>query len=150
MIYGIGNDIIEIERIEKAISKEGFKKKVYTDLELENLSKKGNRAESYAGIFSAKEAISKALGTGVRDFSLLDIEILSDDLGKPYVKVSKKLDELIKKKLNIRNEVMNKVAFQTLKNEYEDISKFKNYYEIQISISHSRMYATAVAIIFKV
>lgn len=146
MIYGIGNDIIEIERIEKAISKDGFKRKVYTDLELENLSKKGNRAESFAGIFSAKEAISKALGTGVRDFSLLDIEILSDDLGKPYVKVTKKLDELIKKKLNIRNEIIDEVAFQN----FEINSKLKKYYEIQVSISHSKMYATAVAIILKI
>lgn len=146
MIYGIGNDIIEIERIEKAISKEGFKKKVYTDLELENLSKKGNRAESYAGIFSAKEAISKALGTGVRDFSLLDIEILSDDFGKPYVKVSKKLDELMKRKLNIKNKLVDEKVFH----DFEISSELENYYEIQISISHSKKYATAVAIIFKV
>jgi len=63
MIVGIGNDIIEIERIEKAISKEGFKDKIYTQRELENIEKRGNRTETYAGIFSAKEAISKAIGT---------------------------------------------------------------------------------------
>lgn len=66
MIVGIGNDIIEIERVEKAISKEGFIAKVYTQREIENIVKRGNRAETYAGIFSAKEAISKAIGTGVR------------------------------------------------------------------------------------
>ena len=76
MIVGIGNDIIEIERIEKAISKEGFKAKVFTQREIENIVKRGNRAETYAGIFSAKEAISKAIGTGVREFSLTDLEIL--------------------------------------------------------------------------
>ena len=43
MIIGIGNDIIEIERIEKAISKEGFKNKIYTQKELENIQKRGNR-----------------------------------------------------------------------------------------------------------
>ena len=122
MIVGIGNDIIEIERIEKAILKEGFKNKVYTERELENIEKRGNRTETYAGIFSAKEAISKAIGTGVREFSLTDLEILNDDLGKPYVVVSEKLDKILKTK--------------------------KEDYQIEISISHSKKYATAMAIIF--
>lgn len=122
MILGIGNDIIEIERVEKAILKEGFKNKVYTQKELENIEKRGNRTETYAGIFSAKEAISKAIGTGVREFSLTDLEILNDDLGKPYVVVSEKLNKI-------------------LKNKKED-------YQIEISISHSKKYATAMAIIF--
>ena len=121
MIVGIGNDIIEIERIEKAISKEGFKNKVYTQRELKNIEKRGNRTETYAGIFSAKEAISKAIGTGVREFSLTDLEILNDNLGKPYVVVSEKLDKILKTK--------------------------KEDYQIEISISHSRKYATAMAII---
>ena len=121
MIVGIGNDIIEIERIEKAILKEGFKNKVYTERELENIEKRGNRTETYAGIFSAKEAISKAIGTGVREFSLIDLEILNDDLGKPYVVVSEKLDKILKNK--------------------------KENYQIEISISHSKKYATAMAII---
>ena len=121
MIVGIGNDIIEIERIEKAISKESFKNKVYTQRELENIEKRGDRVETYAGIFSAKEAISKAIGTGVREFSLTDLEILNDDLGKPYVIVSEKLDKIIKNK--------------------------KEDYQIEISISHSKKYAIAMAII---
>ena len=121
MIVGIGNDIIEIERIEKAISKEGFKNKIYTQRELKNIEKRGNRTETYAGIFSAKEAISKAIGTGVREFSLTDLEILNDDLGKPYVVVSEKLDKILKNK--------------------------KESYQIEISISHSKKYATAMAII---
>ena len=121
MIVGIGNDIIEIERIEKAISKEGFKNKIYTQRELKNIEKRGNRTETYAGIFSAKEAISKAIGTGVRGFSLTDLEILNDDLGKPYVVVSEKLDKILKTK--------------------------KEDYQIEISISHSKKYATAMAII---
>ena len=121
MIVGIGNDIIEIERIEKAISKEGFKDKIYTQRELENIKKRGNRAETYAGVFSAKEAISKAIGTGVREFSLTDLEILNDDLGKPYVVVSERLDKIIKSK--------------------------KENYQIEISISHSKKYAIAMAII---
>ena len=121
MIVGIGNDIIEIERIEKAISKEGFKAKVFTQREIENIVKRGNRTETYAGIFSAKEAISKAIGTGVREFALTDLEILNDDLGKPYVIVSDKLNKIIQRK--------------------------KENYQIEIAISHSKKYATAMAII---
>ena len=123
MIIGIGNDIIEIERIEKAILKEGFKNKVYTERELENILKRGNRVETYAGIFSAKEAISKAIGTGVRNFALTDLEILNDELNKPYVIISGRLDKILK-------------------------SKSENF-KIEISISHSKLYATAVAIVFE-
>lgn len=123
MIYGIGNDIIEIERIEKAILKENFINKIFTRAEVENIKNRGNRAETYAGIFAAKEAISKSLGTGVRNFSLLDIEVLNDKLGKPYVCVSEKLNKII-------------------------LEKFENY-QIEISISHSKKYASTVAIIFK-
>ena len=121
MIVGIGNDIIEIERVEKAISTEGVKAKVYTQREIENIIKRGNRTETYAGIFSAREAISKAIGTGVREFSLTDLEILNDDLGKPYVIVSDKLNKIIQRK--------------------------KENYQIEIAISHSKKYATAMAII---
>ena len=122
MIVGIGNDIIEIERVEKAISKEGFIAKVYTQREIENIVKRGNRTETYAGIFSAKEAVSKAIGTGVREFALTDLEILNDDLGKPYVIVSDKLKKIIQRK--------------------------KENYQIEIAISHSKKYATAMVIIF--
>ncbi|MBQ3437100.1 MAG: holo-ACP synthase [Fusobacterium sp.] len=124
MIYGIGNDIIEIERIEKAVLKNGFVEKLCSPKELENIKKRGARVESFAGIFSAKEAISKAIGSGVRGFSLTDIEILNDEMGKPYVFISEKLDKIIKEKFG--------------------------KYKIEISISHSKKYATAIAIIFKI
>lgn len=85
-IYGIGTDIIEISRIEKAIKQTSlFKRKVYTEKEIEHIEKKKHPYSSYAGRFASKEAVSKAFGTGVHGFSLSDIEILNDELGKPYV-----------------------------------------------------------------
>ncbi|WP_298758472.1 4'-phosphopantetheinyl transferase superfamily protein, partial [uncultured Campylobacter sp.] len=105
---------------EKAISKEGFKNKVYTQKELENIEKRGDRVETYAGIFSAKEAISKAIGTGVREFSLTDLEILNDDLGKPYVAVSEKLDKIIKDKNKIKefkNRLINNISKNDMKKD---------------------------------
>lgn len=115
---GIGNDIIEIKRIEKAIQKENFIKKVFTENEIKLFESKGKRAEFFAGRFAAKEAISKSLGTGFRDFSLTDIEILNNEIGKPFV---------------------------IFKNGIESYNK----YFIDISISHCKEYATAVAIIFE-
>ncbi|MGL5417572.1 MAG: holo-ACP synthase [Clostridium sp.] len=94
MIYGIGNDIIEIARIKKAIERTSiFLTKVFTDKELEYFESKKMRAETIAGNFASKEAFSKALGTGFRGIELKDIEILRDKLGKPYIQVRKEILE---------------------------------------------------------
>ncbi|MGL4800331.1 MAG: holo-ACP synthase [Cellulosilyticaceae bacterium] len=86
MLKGIGTDIVEIERIEKAIvSTKGFLEKIYTEKELDEWELAGKRMERMAGNFAAKEAVSKALGTGFRTFAPKDIEICRDDKGKPYV-----------------------------------------------------------------
>ncbi len=81
MILGIGTDIIEIERVKKAAENERFVKKVFTEKEQNYFSAKS--AQSMAGGFAAKEAVAKALGTGISGFSLTDIEVLHDDKGKP-------------------------------------------------------------------
>ena len=119
-IYGIGTDIIEISRIEKAINQTAlFKKKVYTEKEIEHIEKKKNPYASYAGRFASKEAVSKAFGTGVYGFSLSDIEILNDEMGKPYVTL------------------------------YNAIEEKAQGLVIQISISHSREYAVSTVMIYK-
>ncbi len=118
-ILGLGNDIIEIERIEKAVNRsDKFMEKIYSEKEREYLSdKKG--FTSYAGKFAAKEAVAKAMGTGVRGFAMSDIEILNDEMGKPYVLLSKELSE-----------------------KYSGI-------KFMITISHSRENAVATAIAIK-
>ncbi|WP_163470292.1 holo-ACP synthase [Fusobacterium sp. IOR10] len=116
---GLGNDIIEISRIEKAIKNLKFIQKIYTEEEIELIVSKGNKAETYAGRFSAKESISKALGTGMRKISFSDIEIINNKLGKPIVR---------------------------FKNSIED---YNEKYLVEISISHCREYAISTAIIFK-
>lgn len=87
-MYRIGTDIVEVDRIKKSVSKEHFKNRVYSPDEISLIEKKKNKFESYAGNWAAKEAFSKALGTGVRSFSLAEVEVLRDDLGKPYLKLS--------------------------------------------------------------
>lgn len=96
MITGIGNDIIEIERVRDAIERTtSFKEKVFTKREIE-YAEKGNRCwEIYSGRFAAKEAVAKAMGTGIK-FSLTDIEIVNNESGKPEVILHKSLKEKYK------------------------------------------------------
>ena len=67
-IIGLGNDLIDIRRIERSLERFGdrFINRVYTEVEIQKSERRANRAESYAKRFAAKEATSKALGTGIR------------------------------------------------------------------------------------
>ncbi len=88
MIFGIGTDIIEIARVESAIAKVAFKQKVFSVREI-SYCDSAKKTESYAARFAAKEAFFKALGTGWRDGMIInEVEILNDDLGKPYIVLS--------------------------------------------------------------
>ena len=89
MIFGIGCDIIEIERIKKAMENPKFSLKIFTDYELTEIGDPINYNRA-AGFFSAKEAVAKALGTGFRNFCFKDIEIKKDKTGKPNVSYIKK------------------------------------------------------------
>ncbi len=87
-VLGIGNDIIEIERVRKSIATHGqrFLKKIFTSGEQAYCLKHKDPAPHFAGRFCAKEAVAKALGTGFgKHASWLDIEILNDSKGKPVV-----------------------------------------------------------------
>lgn len=84
MIVGIGLDMIETARVKRSIENPRFLQKVYTELEQEYLQERKNNAQTAAGIFAAKEAVSKALGTGFGSIRWLDVEILRDERGKPY------------------------------------------------------------------
>ena len=100
MIVGIGIDIVDNRRIENLIKKYGerFLNKVYTKAEISYCQQKKNSAPSFAARFAAKEAVLKALGTGMRKNSWQDIEVLNNELGKPAVNLSaktkKKAEEL--------------------------------------------------------
>ena len=86
MIIGIGVDIIEIERVRQAIqNNKNFLSKLFTEREIDYFISRKMNSEVIAGNFAAKEAVSKALGTGMRGFSFKDIEILRNELGKPEV-----------------------------------------------------------------
>ena len=82
MLTGVGCDLIEIERVEKACEKEAFLLRVYTE---EERRQADGRVSVLAGTFAVKEAVAKVLGTGFRTFMPKDVEVLRDELGKPYV-----------------------------------------------------------------
>ena len=74
-VYGIGTDIVEIDRVKDAMERTPtFKTRVFTEREITYVEKKKMPYHSYAARFAAKEAVSKAVGTGIRGFSVLDIE----------------------------------------------------------------------------
>lgn len=86
MILGIGIDIVEVERMTKALEKKGFRQRVFTAGEREYCDSRGRqRFQSYAARFAAKEAVLKALGTGLRQGTLQEVEVVSDALGKPGI-----------------------------------------------------------------
>ncbi len=124
MIFGLGTDITEVNRIEKQVSKgREFLEGIFTSREIAYCDSKARKAEYFSGRFAAKEAFLKALGTGWRDgISFSDIEILNDKLGKPYFRLHGKAKDIIDE-LNIK--------------------------QINVSISHVKELAISVVIIEK-
>lgn len=119
MVKGIGIDIIEIERVERAIKKnKRFIKRVFTDHEIIYFEKNNYNYHTIAGNFAAKEAVMKALGTGLREFKWTDVEIRRDSLGKPLV---------------------------VLYNNAKNMADTKRINEVLITISHSKNDAVAQA-----
>lgn len=82
-VKGVGCDIVCISRVEKLIQNKSFLDKVYT-LNEQNYIKSKN-AQTAAGLWAAKEAVSKAVGTGFTGFVMKDIEVLHNDSGQPEI-----------------------------------------------------------------
>lgn len=101
MIIGIGNDLIDIRRIERTLERHGerFTSRVFTDVERAKSDARRNRAASYAKRFAAKEACAKALGTGLsRGVFWRDMGVVNLKGGKPTLKLDggalKRLEEI--------------------------------------------------------
>ena len=118
MEHHIGTDIIEIERIRDAVDNYGdrFLNRVFTPDELQFC---GRRAHTLAAAFASKEAVMKLLGTGNRGVAWREIETLNHPSGKPFIRLNGRAEE-VAKNLGLK--------------------------EIDVSMSHSKEYATATAI----
>ena len=101
-IFGIGTDIVNIKRMKKSLSRNGntFKQRIFSKNEIIYCERKKNPISFYAKRFAAKEALSKALGTGIRKgINFKDIEILNDNLGKPSILLKGNTANFLKKKI---------------------------------------------------
>ena len=129
MIYGIGTDIVDIDRISHILNKnrDGFIKRVLSEHERALFANKADNAAYCAKRFAAKEAFAKALGTGIgRVVSFQDLTVRSNENGKPYFIPSEKLRQYLVKKniaqahLSISDESKNAIAFVVLESENKD------------------------------
>ena len=126
MIVGIGTDIIDTRRIKNAINRYGekFKKRCFSNNEIIRSENRFNTTNSYAKIYAAKEACSKALGTGLaKGIFWKDAEVDNDKYGKPFIK--------------LHNNALKRIKKIT-----------KKYYNIEVSLSDEKNYAIANVIIF--
>ena len=101
-IFGIGTDIVNIKRMDNSLKKYGssFKKRIFSKLEISYCEKKKNSSAFYAKRFAAKEAFSKALGTGIRKgVKLTNIEVSNNVNGKPSILLKGNLASYLKKKV---------------------------------------------------
>ena len=104
-IFGIGTDIVNIKRMKKTLKSKNnnFKKRIFSKNEIIYCEKRKNPSSFYAKRFAAKEALSKALGTGIRKgINFKDIEILNDSFGKPSIKLSGSTANFLKKKIKTK------------------------------------------------
>ena len=102
-IIGNGVDIIKNSRIKSSLKIKGFLNRIFTKKEIDQGKKIKNKINFYAKRFAAKEAFVKAIGTGFRsDINFIDIEIKNYKNGKPYISLSKKLNNFLQKKFKIQ------------------------------------------------
>ena len=123
-ILGVGVDIIDNRRIKESIKSNKFKSRIYSSKEIKLSQKTKNKVAFFSKRFAAKEAFSKALGTGFSsNLNFKDIEITNDKKGMPRYVENKKVIKIVQKKYKIK--------------------KFNSF----LSISDEKDYSTAFAII---
>ena len=119
-IFGIGTDIVKVERIKKFIKKNSSLKRLFNKNEIIKCKKIKNSANCFAKRFAAKEAFSKALGTGIsKGINFNEIIVLNEKNGKPFIKLLNKTKKNVEKKLK------------------------KKKYKISLSLSDEKKYAVA-------
>jgi len=122
-IFGIGTDIISVNRIKKLLKGKLFLNRIFCKEEINKCSILINSYNCYAKRFAAKEAFSKALGTGISNgINFNEIIVMNEKNGKPFIKVKGKTMQIIKKRfkkkpkiaLSLSDEKKYAVAFVTI------------------------------------
>ena len=123
-IFGIGTDIVSVDRIKKSLKKKYFIERIFNEKEIVKCKKIIKSVNCYAKRFAAKEAFSKALGTGISNgINFNEIVILNKKSGKPYIVIVGKTKKILDKKfkgkkskfsLSLSDEKKYAVAFVTI------------------------------------
>ena len=99
-IFGAGIDLIEISRINKSIKNKNFIDRIYSKSEIQKARSLKNKSSFFAKRFAAKEAFSKAIGTGISEgISFKEISVVNNIKGKPTIKLSGKTKNIVLKKI---------------------------------------------------
>ena len=119
-LFGVGTDIIQVNRLKKSLNKKPFLSRIYNEEEILKCKRSKVNSNCFAKRFAAKEAFSKALGTGIsKGISFNEIVVLNEKSGKPYIKLINKTKKIVEKKLK------------------------KKLYKISLSIADEKDYAVA-------
>ena len=119
-IFGIGTDIVKVSRIKKFVKKKTFITRLFNKQEVLKCKKTKNPSNCFAKRFAAKEAFSKALGTGIsKGINFNEIVVLNEKNGKPFIKLLNKTKKNVEKKLK------------------------KKFFKISLSLADERNYAVA-------
>ncbi len=121
MVFGIGVDITAVKRFEKWVNSPDMIERFFNEKEIKSGKSLSAVCQHYAVRFAAKEAFSKALGTGISGFNLKDVYITNDEFGKPIINVQNSAEEILK-------------------------NRCQNY-KLHVSLSHEKEYAIAYVII---
>ncbi|MEC7150511.1 MAG: holo-ACP synthase [Pseudomonadota bacterium] len=123
-IYGIGTDIVDVDRIKNSLKNKNFINRIFNEKEILKCKKINHSINCYAKRFAAKEAFSKALGTGISDgVNFNEIVILNNKSGKPYINIIGQTKKILNKKfkskkskisLSLSDEKKYAVAFVTI------------------------------------
>ena len=122
MIFGIGTDIADVRRFEKWVKNPSMFMRFFNPAEIMEGGTENARCQHYAVRFAAKEAFSKAIGTGISGFELKDVFITNEASGKPVLNVQGNAKKLLEEKAGLG-------------------------YNIHVSLSHEKDYALAFVII---
>ena len=119
-LFGVGTDIIQVNRLKKSLNKKPFLFRIYSKEEILKCKRSKVNSNCFAKRFAAKEAFSKALGTGIsKGVSFNEIVVLNEKSGKPYIKLINKTKKIVERKLK------------------------KKKYKISLSIADEKDYAVA-------
>jgi len=119
-LFGVGTDIIRVNRLKKSLKKKLFLSRVFNNEEISKCKRTKKNSNCFAKRFAAKEAFSKALGTGIsKGINFNEIVVLNEKSGKPYIKLINKTKKIVERKLK------------------------KKIYKISLSIADEKDYAVA-------